>query len=107
MNVQDNVGTTPLHLAAGYHKDPDVSIEIVTTLVKLGAQVDARDKDGYTPLHLAAGHNENPEVITTLLELGADPRARTSSNATPWDLMEMNDKLKNTPVYWQLNKLRF
>ncbi|MER3603617.1 MAG: hypothetical protein C4298_07625 [Thermus sp.] len=79
----------------------------VEQAVQQGAKLDARDKDGLTPLHWAASGNSNPKVILTLLELGADPRARTSSNATLWNLMEMNDKLKNTPVYWQLNKLHF
>ena len=70
-------------------------------------RVDARDEDGWTPLHWAAFFNSNPQVVLVLLDLGADPKARTSGGDTAWDLIQGNPELKNTPAYWKLNDLRF
>ena len=80
----------------------------------------ARDEDQYTPLHRAAEYNENPAVITTLLEAGADVNARNPYQATPlhraaWSnenpeviatLLEAGadvnarDKDQHTPLLW-------
>ena len=43
---------------------------VITTVIKAGADVTARDKDGETPLH-DAGFNVNPAVITTLVKARA------------------------------------
>ena len=42
----------------------------------------ARDKNGWTPLHVAALTTENPEVVTTLLDAGADLKARDKNGRT-------------------------
>ena len=59
--------------------------EVVTACIQAGANVNARNNllDNATPLHLAAGFNDDPAVITTLLNAGADLEARTALNATP------------------------
>ena len=54
------------------------SPEVVTLLIKAGADVNAKDKYGVTPLHRAAAYNENPEVITILIKAGADVNAKDS-----------------------------
>ena len=53
-------GATPLHLAAEFNENP----EVVTLLIKAGADVNAKDGNGFTPLYYAASFNENPEVVT-------------------------------------------
>lgn len=50
------------------------------------ASIGATDYDGRTPLHVAAAHNDEPAIIRTLLENGADRGAQTNDGKTPYDL---------------------
>ncbi|MER3461249.1 MAG: hypothetical protein C4303_09295 [candidate division GAL15 bacterium] len=61
----------------------------------------------FSPLHTAAFNNPNPKIVLTLLELGANPKAKNDDGQTPWDLIQKNDKLKNTDAYWRMNDLRY
>jgi hypothetical protein len=76
---RDDRGTTPLHFAATYASNPEITV----ALLEAGADVNARDEVGWTPLHLAAGWNDNPDVITTLLQAGTDVNARDKYGETP------------------------
>ena len=49
---------------------------MIATLLKAGADINAREKGGTSVLMLAAMEGPNPEVITTLLKAGADPKAK-------------------------------
>ena len=68
VGASNQLGATPLHLAAGYSKDPAV----VQLLLDNGAGPDIVTTLG-TPLVLAARYNSNPKVIQVLLDNGADP----------------------------------
>ena len=58
---------TPLMLASR-----DGHVNVVTFLIKHGADVDLQDKDGDTALHYAASFSDVfPEIVETLLNLGA------------------------------------
>ena len=46
-NCVDNIGLTPLHLAA-----QEGRLEVCKILVENQAEKEFRDNDGYTPLHL-------------------------------------------------------
>jgi ankyrin repeat protein len=59
-------------LAAVGNKNPD----IITTLLKAGADIEAQDKDGCTPLMYASLDNQNLQAITALLKAGSDIEAR-------------------------------
>ncbi|MCY4384218.1 MAG: ankyrin repeat domain-containing protein [Nitrospinae bacterium] len=76
-NERDEDGNTPLHHAAG--KD---NYEVVTNLIALGVDVNAKNKAGSTPLHRAAQNNAR-EVAALLIKAGADVRAKRSSDSTP------------------------
>ncbi|MGA2380526.1 MAG: ankyrin repeat domain-containing protein [Spirochaetia bacterium] len=81
VNSRDSarVETTPLIAAAAYNNDPAV----ITTLLKAGADIDARDLHyGATALMWAANNNQNPEVVATLLKAGADIKAHTEDGGT-------------------------
>ena len=60
------------------------STEEVTACLGNGAGVAVRSDDfGYTPLFMAAWYNENPAVIETLLDAGADIEVRSDDTFTP------------------------
>jgi ankyrin repeat protein len=54
---------TPLHKACYYSGAP----EVVTELIELGADINARDKGNWTCAHLAARNHHN-EALKTLLQ---------------------------------------
>lgn len=64
-------GETPLHLAAGYSKDP----EIIALLVAAGADPAHRRGDGWTPMHMAARYSASPEMLVALVLSGGDVNA--------------------------------
>lgn len=68
VNVKDNVGRTPLHVACS-----SGNVEGVRLLIHMGAEVNAVDNIGNTPLTIAATR-ASMEAIVPLLEGGADPR---------------------------------
>ena len=74
MNAHDKDGKTALMHAALNNQNP----EVITTLLKAGADINAQDGGGATPLIWAAGHNKNPEVISELLKAGAAIDAEAS-----------------------------
>lgn len=75
-------GSTPLHFAAAWSRDPAV----VRFLVRGGGDVNTRDSDDYAPLHRAAGMSDHPGMIAVLLEVGAEARmwARGANPYRDW-----------------------
>ena len=66
-------GYTPLQTAAAHGRD-----EVVTLLIKLGANVNAADGYGYTSLHLAA-EKGNLDIVKQLVHSGAKVTAKTKA----------------------------
>jgi len=88
--------------AARNNPNPDV----IERLVKLGADVNARDEEGErrgTALMLAAHFNTNPDVLERLLKLGADVSHKNNSGQTALDFAKKNKRLKGTKAYQMLN----
>ena len=72
VKYKDNVGMTPLLLAAA-----NASTPIVTLLIEAGANVNAKNDWGQTPL-VAAVKNSDTEIVTLLIEKGADVNAKST-----------------------------
>jgi ankyrin repeat protein len=77
LNQADDVGRTPLHYACAYER-----ANIVSLLLRLGADVDAIDKENCTPLHMAvrSGH---AGIVRCLLNRGANIGCLDAQRETP------------------------
>jgi len=92
-NVADGKGLTALHLAAATTVvDDPVKARIVTLLLSIGADVDARSDAGELPLHIAAKMS-TPATVRALLEGRADANAREGATG-------------NTPMHLACHDLR-
>jgi ankyrin repeat protein len=80
VNVTDDSGRTPLHLAAGSGRH-----KVVEILAGWQAKIDPRDATGQTPLHMAAagGH---AECVKRLRDWGANPGLTDKQGHTPRQL---------------------
>ena len=78
-NTTDHRGQTLLHLCAGYVWGPHVALEdqrsrIISELVQLGANLDARTTRGEIALGIAT-ENDQKETVCQLIKLGANVNA--------------------------------
>ena len=71
MNAKNEYGATPLHAAAWNNENP----EVLTLLIKAGADVNAKNEYGSTPLHSRRRQRE-PRGLTLLIKAGADVNAK-------------------------------
>ena len=88
-------------MAAARHTQ---NAEVVTTLLKAGADINAQSKRGNTALILAARYNQTLEVITTLLTAGADTKVMNIDGKTAWDYAQDNEAVKGTDVLKRLQE---
>ncbi|XP_042336801.1 ankyrin repeat domain-containing protein 27 isoform X2 [Sceloporus undulatus] len=77
VNVTNQEGQTPLHIAALHGHD-----DLVTLLLKLGADVGAKDANHTVPLHLAC-QNGHLEVVKCLIENNAKQNKKDIHGNTP------------------------
>jgi len=71
--AKDEFGWRPLHLAVRYRRT-----ELVSFLIRKGANVNQQDGDGQTALMWAIEY-ERPDYVESLLMVGADPNIREVS----------------------------
>jgi ankyrin len=77
LNLPDDAGLTPLHLAASA-----CHTNVVALLLDKGAKIDCAAKDKATPLHLAAQEG-CADAVNLLLIRGASVNARDDQKRTP------------------------
>ena len=77
VNLPEDDGLTPLHLAA-----ENCHTNVVVLLLNKGAKIGVQGSDNETPLHLAAQEGCT-NVVAILLEKGADMNARDKQGRTP------------------------
>ncbi len=76
------------------HKN-DLSSNVIQTLLKAGADIEARDNSGRTPLMWMVSLNCTPKVIEVLLKAGADIEVKDNDgqNALMWARFHRNSKI--------------
>ena len=79
LNLPEDDGLTPLHLAA-----ENCHTNVVVLLLEKGAKIGVQAKDNETPLHLAAQEG-CVDVVAILLAKGAETSARDNQGRTPLD----------------------
>ena len=67
--------------------------EVITALIKAGADINKRQKNDTTPLMTALAMNSNSRIATTLIEAGADVNARESNQGMTLLLHALDLKL--------------
>ena len=95
LEVRDEGGLTPLHLAARNENSA-----VIQALIDAGADPKVRDESGRTPLHRATTQNENLAVIQALIDAGADPKVRDAAGKTPLH-EEASWRINNNPAVIQ------
>lgn len=73
-------GATPLHVAALSGREDAIKV-----LVKLNAQINAKDDDGRTALMAAVCSSQGPEIVELFLKLGANINAQDKEGMTALD----------------------
>jgi ankyrin repeat protein len=79
VNLTDDAGRTPLHLAATH-----CHVDAAKVLLDNGAKIDAKAAGGTTPLDLAAQAG-CVDMVNLLLSKGANVNARDDQGRTPLD----------------------
>jgi len=84
------------------------SSEVITTLIKAGANVnDKTNTHGKTALIIAAQNSKNPAVIIELINAGADAKVLDSDGKTAFDYAKENAHIKDSQALWAINQARF
>ncbi len=78
VNERSKHGETMLHMVAHYNENP----EVIVTLLKAGANLEACCASGYTPLHVTAAWR-NSKMTSILLNSGANVHAQNEEKNTP------------------------
>ena len=69
----------------------NADLQMVSTLIKGGANVNGAMPDGITPLMLACNENANPEIVKVLLDNGADVNAKNKTGITALGIALINN----------------
>jgi len=96
VNVSNDHGSTPLHIAAYIGK-----IEALQTLIELGANIEVANKFDETPLYVAASRGKT-ETLQTLITLEAKIEVTDASGSTPLHAAASNKKIETLQTLIEL-----
>ena len=85
---KNQLGMTPLHMAAKYNSD----VKVLEYLLAKKANVNAKNQSGCTPLFFAAANNPNADVLQCLVDCGADVNAKEEHAWTPLDFAHTDEQ---------------
>ncbi|KAG0304936.1 hypothetical protein BGZ98_004813, partial [Dissophora globulifera] len=80
MNEVDDSLQTPMHLLAHFNRMTSESNDMLIYMLKKGANPNMLDSDRMTPLMRSFILTDNPQMVDTLLDYGADPTIRCQEN---------------------------
>lgn len=75
LNTKSRMGYTPMHVAAE-SSDSTRFLPLIKVLIRSGGDLRAGGNCGKTPLHVAVYNFENPDIVESLMQQGADPNFR-------------------------------
>jgi ankyrin repeat protein len=99
VNARDVLGNTPLMYVS--RSNP----EAIRIFANAGADVNAKNDSGKTSLMFAAQFSSDPQVITTLLQFGADPKMVDSNGVKAINYAKDNRNLRNTETLRRLEEV--
>jgi ankyrin repeat protein len=88
LNQPDNLGRTPVHLAAMHNLD---TLAYLLRTYRSHINLDLRDLDGRTVLHCLAARCDIDDAIEDVLDYGADHRLKNKQGQTPLDVATQLD----------------
>ena len=80
-----DLGYTPIHEAGSNNRNPAV----LTLLLDMGADINAKNTLGETPMYMAASENSNRAVIELLIERGGDLLIQNNAGRSSCDLLRI------------------
>jgi hypothetical protein len=94
VRARNRRGAEPVHYAAdgspgAAYWDPQVQRDVITYLIRAGADPNAFDTSGVAPLHRAV-RTRCAAAVSALIESGANPRLRNKIGSTPLHLAVQN-----------------
>lgn len=106
-NLQDEVGSTPLHRLMAYPTKENDRVLGVDRLLFMGAEIDAQDNQGKTPLHMAVRF-ATPKMVKKLIEEGADLTIKDNQGKTPLDYLNEGMALvvEGSDRYHELSEMK-
>ena len=102
VSAKNNEGDTPLHIAMR-RWFPLSALEIISGLLRHGADPNVKNNNGDTPLHVAASrvHELTHPLIRMLIEHGADVKVKSNDGKRPSDIMKDWSAFHNLTAHHQ------